>query len=52
MEPRLRIIGVRVVPGGRPTREDEEEGREEGTSTGVIKEGTSVEETAGGPPAE
>jgi hypothetical protein len=50
MEPRLCIIGVRVVPGGRPTKENGEEGKIEGTKGGI--EGEVAEEAARGPPAE
>jgi hypothetical protein len=43
-------MGVRVVPGGRPTKENGEEGRIDGTEGGI--EGEDGEEAASGPPAE
>jgi hypothetical protein len=58
MEPRLFIIGVRVVPGGRPTKENGEEGPKGETKPGKIEgteggiEGEVEEEAASGPPAE
>jgi len=43
-------MGVRVVPGGRPTKESGEEGKIDGTEE--VIEGGDGEEAASGPPAE